>query len=219
MHRRRRPRHRDRGADRGPRRTHRWSAQQGKTRPMTTDQRQHPRYAIELDAEITVGGVAVADARTISRAAASACWRTGSVPVGATGEVKLALVFSETEFSEHLTLPANDRMVHADERCLSDRREVRAARPAASRLSRSVHQVPRRGRRRRTTTRRSRHDQGKSTVARPTLQGPALGRAPDGRGHAHRHDPQPVDRRRLRRDRSTDRRGQAAPADAVHRRG
>jgi hypothetical protein len=30
---------------------------------------------------------------------------SGSVPVGASGQVKLALVFSETEFSEHLELP------------------------------------------------------------------------------------------------------------------
>ena len=48
------------------------------------------------------------------------------MPVGANGEVKLALVFSETEFSEHLMLPAIDRVVHADQGCLSDRCEVRA---------------------------------------------------------------------------------------------
>ena len=45
-------------------------------------------------------------ARTTSRAAASACWRAARCPSARAGDVKLALVFSETEFSEHLTLPA-----------------------------------------------------------------------------------------------------------------
>jgi len=73
---------------------------------MTVDQRQHPRYAIELDAEITVAGTSV-DGRThdISRGGFCMLARQ-SVPVGASAEVKLALVFSETEFSEHLMLPA-----------------------------------------------------------------------------------------------------------------
>jgi hypothetical protein len=70
------------------------------------DQRQHPRYAIELDAEVLVGGQSVAG-RTADISKGGFCMLAkGSVPVGATGEVKLALVFSETEFSEHLTLPA-----------------------------------------------------------------------------------------------------------------
>jgi hypothetical protein len=73
---------------------------------MTIEQRQHPRYAIELDAEITVAGTSVAGrTHDISRGGFSMLARA-SVPVGAMGEVKLALVFSETEFSEHLTLPA-----------------------------------------------------------------------------------------------------------------
>ena len=70
------------------------------------DQRQHPRYAIELDAEVRVGGASVAG-RTHDISKGGFCMMArSSVPVGATGEVRLALVFSETEFSEHLTLPA-----------------------------------------------------------------------------------------------------------------
>ena len=73
---------------------------------MTVEQRQHPRYAIELDAEITVAGTSVGGrTHDISRGGFSMLARQ-SVPVGANGEVKLALVFSETEFSEHLVLPA-----------------------------------------------------------------------------------------------------------------
>jgi len=73
---------------------------------MTVEQRQHPRYAIELDAEITVAGTSVSGrTHDISRGGFSMLARQ-SVPVGANGEVKLALVFSETEFSEHLVLPA-----------------------------------------------------------------------------------------------------------------
>ena len=126
---------------------------------MTNEQRQHPRYAIELDAEVIVGGASVAG-RTHDISRGGFCMMArGSVPVGASCDVKLALVFSETEFSEHLTLPAIDRLVHADEGRLSDRRQVRAARSAEPGLSRPVHQVPRRRRRRRrrrpTTTRRS----------------------------------------------------------------
>jgi c-di-GMP-binding flagellar brake protein YcgR len=71
-----------------------------------TDQRQHPRYAIELDAEVIVGGEAVSG-RTHDISKGGFCMLAEqSVPVGATGEVRLALVFSESEFSEHLTLPA-----------------------------------------------------------------------------------------------------------------
>jgi c-di-GMP-binding flagellar brake protein YcgR len=73
---------------------------------MTVEQRQHPRYAIELDAEIIVAGTSVSGrTHDISRGGFSMLARQ-SVPVGASGEVKLALVFSETEFSEHLVLPA-----------------------------------------------------------------------------------------------------------------
>jgi hypothetical protein len=70
------------------------------------DQRQHPRYAIELDAEVIVGGVSVAGrTHDISGGGFSMLARS-PVPVHAMGQVRLALVFSETEFSEHLTLPA-----------------------------------------------------------------------------------------------------------------
>jgi Tfp pilus assembly protein PilZ len=70
------------------------------------ENRQHPRYAIELDAEVVVAGTSVAGrTHDISRGGFCMLARQ-SVPVGANGEVKLALVFSETEFSEHLTLPA-----------------------------------------------------------------------------------------------------------------
>jgi c-di-GMP-binding flagellar brake protein YcgR len=70
------------------------------------DQRQHPRYAIELDVEVIVAGTSAAG-RTHDISRGGFCMLAGqSLPVGASGEVKLALVFSETEFSEHLTLPA-----------------------------------------------------------------------------------------------------------------
>jgi c-di-GMP-binding flagellar brake protein YcgR len=72
---------------------------------MTVENRQHPRYAIELDAEITVAGTSVTG-RTHDISRGGFCMLAqGSVPVGAGGEVSLALVFSETEFSEHLVLP------------------------------------------------------------------------------------------------------------------
>ena len=73
---------------------------------MTVENRQHPRYAIELDTEITVAGTSVTG-RTHDISRGGFCMLAKqSVPVGAGGQVKLALVFSETEFSEHLILPA-----------------------------------------------------------------------------------------------------------------
>jgi hypothetical protein len=72
---------------------------------MTIENRQHPRYAIELDAEITVGGTTVTG-RTQDISRGGFCMMaSGSVPVGASGEIRLALVFSDSEFSEHLVLP------------------------------------------------------------------------------------------------------------------
>ncbi|MDB4965862.1 MAG: type pilus assembly PilZ [Myxococcales bacterium] len=72
-----------------------------------SDQRQHPRYAIELDVEVIVDGVAVAGrTHDISRGGFCMLGRS-PVAVPATGEVRLALVFSETEFSEHLSLPGS----------------------------------------------------------------------------------------------------------------
>lgn len=70
------------------------------------DKRQHPRYAIELDCEIAVGEVVVAGrTHDISKGGFSMLAKQ-AVPVHAPGQVKLALVFSETEFSEQLVLPA-----------------------------------------------------------------------------------------------------------------
>jgi hypothetical protein len=70
-----------------------------------TDQRQHPCYAIELDVEVIVDGVAVAG-RTHDISRGGFCMLANAqLPVHAVGEVRMALVFSETEFSEHLTLP------------------------------------------------------------------------------------------------------------------
>ena len=73
---------------------------------MTVENRQHPRYAIELDAEITVAGAKV-KGRTHDISRGGFCMLAKeTVPLGASGVVRLALVFSETEFSEHLELPA-----------------------------------------------------------------------------------------------------------------
>lgn len=70
------------------------------------EQRQHPRYAIELDAEVTVGDVVVSG-RTHDISRGGFCMLARHpVPVHAACEVRLALVFSENEFSEHLTLTA-----------------------------------------------------------------------------------------------------------------
>ena len=72
---------------------------------MTVENRQHPRFAIELDVEITVAGSS-ATGRTHDISRGGFCMMgSQSVPVGAMCEIKLALVFSETEFSEHLMLP------------------------------------------------------------------------------------------------------------------
>jgi hypothetical protein len=71
--------------------------------------RAHPRYAIELDALIEVVGVAgIIHGRTQDISAGGFCMQapieTPTVVAGNACEVKLALVFSETEFSEQLTL-------------------------------------------------------------------------------------------------------------------
>ena len=71
-----------------------------------TDQRQHPRYAIELDAEIIVGETIVTGrTRDISRGGFCVL-ANQPLPVHTGCEVKLALVFSENQFSEHLALAA-----------------------------------------------------------------------------------------------------------------
>lgn len=70
------------------------------------DKRQHPRYAIDLDAEFTVGDVVVVGrTHDISRGGFSML-AAKPVQMHAPGQVKLALVFSDNEFSEQLTLPA-----------------------------------------------------------------------------------------------------------------
>jgi hypothetical protein len=74
--------------------------------PPKEDQRLHPRYAIELDAAIVVGDVRVVGrTRDISRG--GFCMQAPrSVVAGSACSVKLALVFSENQFSEHLELGA-----------------------------------------------------------------------------------------------------------------
>lgn len=72
---------------------------------MSNEQRQHPRYAIELDVEVTVDDVTVAG-RTHDISRGGFCMQAVSpLPAHEPCSVKLALVFSETEFSEHLILP------------------------------------------------------------------------------------------------------------------
>jgi c-di-GMP-binding flagellar brake protein YcgR len=70
------------------------------------EHRQHPRYAIELDAEAVFDGKRLAGrTHDISRGGFSLVLKE-RLPVSSQGHVKLALVFSENQFSEQLTLPA-----------------------------------------------------------------------------------------------------------------
>ena len=71
-----------------------------------SEQRQHPRYAIELDTIIvTDQGELPGRSRDLSRG--GFCMLAPSpMPVGTACKVRIALVFSDNEFSEHLTLPA-----------------------------------------------------------------------------------------------------------------
>ncbi len=70
------------------------------------DKRQHPRFAIELDAEIHAGD-AVVTGRTQDISKGGFCLLAKQpLPSHAKCQVRMALVFSETEFSEHLTLAA-----------------------------------------------------------------------------------------------------------------
>src|SRR5262249_37605536 len=70
------------------------------------EQRQHPRYAIELDAEIVSGGESILG-RTHDISKGGFCLLLPRpLEAGSPCEVKLALVFSETEFSEQLSLKA-----------------------------------------------------------------------------------------------------------------
>jgi hypothetical protein len=70
------------------------------------DKREHPRYAIELDTIIvTDDGELPGRSRDLSKG--GFCMLAPSpMLVGTACKVRIALVFSETEFSEHLTLPA-----------------------------------------------------------------------------------------------------------------
>lgn len=81
----------------------------GHDRCRMSEQRAHPRYAIELDAELVFGqGATSIKGRThdISLGGFSMLSKvdTPTVANGSTCVVRLALVFSETEFSEHISL-------------------------------------------------------------------------------------------------------------------
>ena len=70
------------------------------------DHRQHPRYAVELDAEALFDGRRFAG-RTQDISRGGFCLHLPDrLPINSVGQVKLALVFSENQFSEQLTLPA-----------------------------------------------------------------------------------------------------------------
>jgi hypothetical protein len=70
------------------------------------EHRQHPRYAVELDAEALFDGRRfVGRSQDISRG--GFCLVVPErLAVNLQGQVKLALVFSDDQFSEQLTLPA-----------------------------------------------------------------------------------------------------------------
>jgi hypothetical protein len=70
------------------------------------DKRQHIRYAIELDAKIETDAGS-AEGRTHDLSKGGLCMMAkSSLPLGSACFVKIALVFSATEFSEQLNLPA-----------------------------------------------------------------------------------------------------------------
>lgn len=70
------------------------------------EQRKHPRFAIEVDAEITVGDLTVTG-RTHDISRGGFCLTVHrQVPVHVECEVRLSLVFSENEFSEPMALAA-----------------------------------------------------------------------------------------------------------------
>ena len=73
---------------------------------MTEEHRQHPRYAIELDAEAHFEGKKLAG-RTHDISRGGFCMLLGEpLALNTVGQIKLALVFSENSFSEQLTVPA-----------------------------------------------------------------------------------------------------------------
>lgn len=71
-------------------------------------ERAHPRYAIELDAELAVDGGSVLHGRTHDISRGGFCVLVPAAitapALGSPCSIKLALVFSETEFSEQLAL-------------------------------------------------------------------------------------------------------------------
>jgi len=75
-----------------------------------SEQRAHPRYAVELEAQLLpVDGSLPIDGRTHDISRGGFCMLAPAVVapavVGTICEVRLSLVFSETEFSEPLILP------------------------------------------------------------------------------------------------------------------
>lgn len=74
---------------------------------MSSEQRAHPRYAIELDCELLVDERSVRGrTRDISKGGFSMLSPadTATIAGGLPCTVRVSLVFSETEFSEQLTL-------------------------------------------------------------------------------------------------------------------
>lgn len=73
---------------------------------MTTDKRAHPRYAIALDAEIDAGE-SKAQGRTQDLSLGGFCMQAKhSLAAGAACKARIALVFAEGQFSEHLEIPS-----------------------------------------------------------------------------------------------------------------
>src|SRR5262245_37250745 len=72
-----------------------------------TDQRQHPRFATELDAEVIVAEQRAAGrTRDISKGGFSMTAET-RLPVHVKGEVRRALVFPDNRLSEPLRIPVS----------------------------------------------------------------------------------------------------------------
>lgn len=73
---------------------------------MTSDARAHPRYAMELDAEIRFEGTTIpARSRDVSRG--GLCFDTATpIPPGKDVSLNMALVFDEETFSEPLQVRA-----------------------------------------------------------------------------------------------------------------
>jgi hypothetical protein len=73
---------------------------------MSADNRAHPRYALEVDAEVRhAGGKIPARTRDVSRGGGCLSIPVG-LPLGAEVTISIALVFDEETFSEPLALRA-----------------------------------------------------------------------------------------------------------------